>query len=213
MNRDQYIQQLVQKDPILDAIADSIEQSGLPSISVERQIGQLLTLLVSSNRTNQALEIGTLGGYSGTCIARGLAPRGRLTTLEIREEHAELAKQNFALAGVGDNVDVFVGEAVHSLETLLQTNRAFDFIFIDADKPNYPNYLEYALKLSRPGTIIVADNVFLSDKVMDSNNLNPSPTAMRAFNTVFLSHPRLLATILPLYDGLAMGQVLPESIY
>lgn len=208
MNRSAYLKKVVPEDETLTAIATSIESSGLPLISVEREIGQLITILTASIQAKQALEIGTLGGYSGTCIARGLPSDGKLTTLELKEEHAALARQNFDLAGFANQVDVVVGEAMRSLKNLQAANKRFDFIFIDADKPNYPNYLQLALELSHLGTLIVADNVFLSDRVTDVQNKSPGPTAMREYNKALFSSVRLQSTILPLYDGIAISRVI-----
>lgn len=208
MDRASYLQTLFPSDDTLEQISRSIESAGLPRISVKPEIGHLITLLVSSIQAKQALEIGTLGGYSGTCIARGLSAGGKLTSLELKEEHAALARHNLELAGFEQQVNILLGEALHSLERLQAEQRQFDFIFIDADKPNYLHYLQFALQLSHVGTLIVADNVFLSDRVIDPNNQSPGPVAMRQFNETLFANAKLQSTILPVYDGIAIARVI-----
>jgi len=154
-----------------------------------------------------ALEIGALGGVSGICIARGLAEGGMLTSLELKPEYAAIAQSHAEAAGVGDRVRFMVGDALESLEKLAGEGRRFDFFFIDADKGRYPDYLEWSIRLARPGALIVADNVLLRGRVADPDAPGPSVAAMRIFNERLARDPRLVATILPGYDGLAVAFV------
>ncbi|MFD1675168.1 O-methyltransferase [Alicyclobacillus fodiniaquatilis] len=207
MTREEYIQSLAQTDPILESVEATLKKAGLPPMFVNPDLGRLLTVLVASTRAQHVLEIGTFGGYSAICLARGLTATGRLISLEQKPEHAEIAKHHIADAGLSEQIEIIVGEAVDSLDTLHTAGHQFDVIFIDADKPNYPNYLQRALALAKPGTLIVADNVLLRDKVLDMTNDNPSPRAVRSFNQTFMNHPLLISTILPVHDGFAVACV------
>lgn len=207
MTREEYIQSLAQTDPILEYVEATLKEADLPPMFINPDLGRLLTVLVTSTRAQRVLEIGTFGGYSAICLARGLTPTGKLISLEQRPEHADLAKQNIAHAGLSEQVEIIIGEAVASLAKLDTAGDQFDIIFIDADKPNYPTYLQSALTLAKPGTLIVADNVLLRDKVLDMTNDNLSPRAMRAFNQTFMNHPLLISTILPVHDGFAVACV------
>lgn len=211
MNRDEYVEHFLLDDPVLQQIEHSIQAHGLPPMSVRPVLGRLLELITRAKGVQHALEIGTYGGYSGVCIARGLANGGRLTTLEMREEHANLARANFHLAHVGDRVDIQVGPALHSLTQLVREGRRFDLIFIDADKPNYPAYLDFALALSREGTVMIADNVFVRDRVWNEADENPSPAALRQFNERLHQDTQLRSAIIPLYDGFSVTVVTRTS--
>lgn len=211
MNRNEYVETLLPPDPILQQVEQSILQAGLPSMSVRPMLGRTLTILVEASRVEQALEIGTYGGYSAICIARGLSPGGHLTSLEMRPEHAALALDNLSRASVAHQVSVVEGTALDSLQQLVDDKATFDFLFIDADKPNYPAYLDFAVRLVRPGGLIVADNVLFRDKVIDSANLNPAPAALRQFNHALMAHPSIVGAILPMYDGFSLGLVKANS--
>jgi predicted O-methyltransferase YrrM len=160
------------------------------------------------------LEIGTLGGYSTLWLARGLLEGGRIVTLEFDPHHAETARENLRNAGVLDRVDIRVGRAIDTLPTLENTAVApFDLIFIDADKSGYPGYLEWALKLSRPGTVIVADNVVRDGKVVEADCDDEDVQGVRRFTELLAAEPRLSATVLQTvgvkgYDGVALAVVL-----
>jgi len=195
------------EDAALERALSSIRERGMPEISVKPGYGRLLTLLAAASGAVRALEIGALGGYSGICIARGLPAEGRLVSLELKPEYAELAKQNLTAAGFGDRVEYRVGEALTSLDALEAEGQTFDFFFIDADKGNYPNYLERALRLGRPGALIVGDNTLQNGRVMDENVSSPSVAAMRAFNERIAGDSRLQSVILPAYDGLAIARI------
>ncbi|MCR8843475.1 O-methyltransferase [Paenibacillus sp. SC116] len=195
------------EDKQLRSIMQSIEEAGMPSISVAAGYGRLLTVLALSSRAEHALEIGALGGYSGLCILRGLTSGGKLTSLELRSEYAELAHRNLTLAGYGDQVEYRIGEALDSLKQLEEEEKKFDFFFIDADKENYANYLEYAIRLARPGAIIAVDNLLLQGRTMNPEKQGPSVQAMRKFIDAMAHDERLASAMMPAYDGLAVTVV------
>ncbi|WP_240489041.1 O-methyltransferase [Cohnella thermotolerans] len=203
-----YFDSLFEDDPELERVTVSIRERGMPDISVAPGYGRLLTLLVAATRARSLLEIGALAGYSGICLARGLPPgEGRLTSLELKPDYAELASANLAAAGFADRAEMIVGDAVSSLERLEREGRRFDFFFIDADKENYPVYLEYAIRLANPGAIVAADNTLLRGRTLNPEKQGPAVRAMRDFNRAMARDPRLLAAHLPSYDGLALAMV------
>ncbi|GMA57953.1 O-methyltransferase [Alicyclobacillus sacchari] len=206
MDRTSYADSLLPNDPVLSHVLRTLDEHGLPQMSVRPMLGQLLTVL--SRGCQRALEIGTYAGYSGICIARGLAPGGRLVSLEQRERHAELAADNFRAARLAEIVDIRIGDALEQLEMLvIEGGEPFDLVFIDADKPRYGLYLETVLPLCREGAWIVCDNVLARDRVLDPDNQNPTPAAMRHFNQSLFHHPRLTSALLPIYDGIALMRV------
>lgn len=207
MNKEDYIETLYQADAHLEQVKLAIRNSQMPEISIAPGYGRLLTLLVSMSGARRVLEIGALGGYSGLCLARGLPRDGKLISLEINPQFAEMAKHHLSQAGFGDIVEYRIGEALALLRELVAQQVTFDFVFIDADKVNYPNYLELAIQLASPGTIIVGDNTFMHGQTMDSGQQKASVQAMRKFNEGIASDPRLDSTILPAYDGLAIARV------
>jgi predicted O-methyltransferase YrrM len=198
----------------LEAARGANEQAGLPSIDVTRLQGKFLEFLVRVSGARRILEIGTLGGYSTLWLARALPEDGRIVTLELDPHHAEVARANLQNAGVLDHVDLIVGPAIDTLPTLKNTAAApFDLIFIDADKQSYPQYLHWALKLSRPGTVIVADNVVRQGKVVEPDCDDPNVQGVRRFTELLAAEPRLSATVLQTvgakgYDGFALAVVL-----
>lgn len=207
---EQYTEQLYEgtTDEALDRVLSSIREHGMPDISIKPGYGRLLTLLVAASGASRVLEIGALAGYSGICLARGLPKGGTIVSLELNPEYAELARRNLAYAGFGgDVVRHRVGAALDSLSSLASEGSVFDFFFIDADKENYPAYLEWALKLAAPGALIVGDNALLNGRVADAGATSPSVEAMRAFNSRIASDGRLQSVILPAYDGLAIARV------
>ncbi|PGT81206.1 MULTISPECIES: O-methyltransferase [Bacillaceae] len=208
MKVEEYIHSLFTKDDrILDDVLESIQAKGMRNISVPPEIGKLLTLLVKISGAKEILEIGALGGYSGICLVRGLREDGQLTSLELMQEYAELAHENLKKAGFGDRVTYYTGEALKSLEQLEAEQRKFDFIFIDADKPNYPNYLDWALRLANPGALIVADNVLQRGRVCEESIDDPRIECIRAFNERVANDPMLESIILPIGDGLSIARV------
>ena len=184
---------LIPVDPDLEAAVRDSQEAGLPAINVPANQGKLLHLLARISGARRILEIGTLGGYSTIWLARALPPDGRLTTLEANPRHAEVARRNLARAGLADLVDVRVGPALETLPTL--TGEApFDLVFIDADKPNNPEYHAWSLRLSRPGTVIIGDNVVRGGAVLDAESTDPSVVGTRRYLERVGAEPRLTAT-------------------
>ena len=211
---DRYISDLfMPPDAALEAALRDSQTAGLPSINVAPTHGKFLHLLARSIGAKTILEIGTLGGYSTIWLARALPEGGHLLTLEADPRHAEVARTNIARAGLAGMVDVRLGRAVESLRELAADGRApFDFIFIDADKPSYTEYLEWSLKLSRPGTLIVADNVVRNGAVADFANHEERVEGVRRFNEALAKEPRVSATVMQTvsskgYDGFALALV------
>lgn len=199
-------------DPALEATLADSAAAGLPEIAVSPVYGKLLTLLAQAVGARRILEIGTLGGYSTICLARALPPDGRLITLEFNPLHADIARANIDRAGLADRVEIIVGRASDSLAVLAAAGRGpFDFIFIDADKPSYPAYLDWSLRLSRPGTLIVADNVVRQGRIVDDDD-DENVRGIREFNRKLAAQSQADATILQTvsskgYDGLAIALV------
>jgi predicted O-methyltransferase YrrM len=199
-------------DPVLQAALDESAAAGLPEIAVSPAQGQLLMLLAQSHGARRMLEIGTLGGYSTIWLGRALPPDGTLLTLEASPKHAEVATANVARAGLADQVEVRVGRAQETLPALIDETPAFDLIFIDADKESYTTYLEWALRLSRPGTLIIADNVVRGGRIVEPDSDDRNVQGARRFNAMLAADPRVSATIVQTvgsksYDGLAIALV------
>ena len=204
---DEYVNQLFQEDELLLKVKEAIRANGMPEVSVAAAYGRLLTFLAKTSKAEAVLEIGVLGGYSGICLARGLSEGGSLTSLELKEEYAAMARGHLEEGGFGSQVEYRIGPAADSLEQLAQDGRTFDFFFIDADKENYPVYLDYAIRLARPGAVIVGDNCFLRGRTLNPDKQGPAVLAVRRFNEQMASDPRLVTTMLPDYDGLALAWV------
>ena len=190
------------------ALADS-EKAGLPTIQVSPPQGRLLELLARALRARQILEIGTLGGYSTLWLARGLAPGGRIVTLEVDPKHAEVARRSFERAGRSGAIELRLGAALETLPRMVEERAGpFDLVFVDADKPSLPDYFSWSLKLSRPGTLIVIDNVVREGDVVDATSADASVQGVRGMNERIAAEPRVTATTLQTvggkgYDGLA----------
>jgi predicted O-methyltransferase YrrM len=205
---------LAPSDDKLDAALSANEKAGLPQIDVTSLQGKFLEFLVRISGARRVLEIGTLGGYSTIWMARALPDGGRMVTLELDPHHARVALGNLQNAGVSEKVELRVGPANESLSTLVTvTSEPFDLIFIDADKQGYPEYLQWALKLSHPGTVIVADNVVREGKVIDAHSNDANVQGVREFTALLAAEPRLSATVLQTvgvkgYDGFALAIVL-----
>ena len=211
---DNYINDLfIGSDPALDAALKASDDAGLPSIQVAANQGKLLMLLARAQNARRILEIGTLGGYSTIWLARALPAGGRLITLELEEKHAKVARSNIARAGLGEKVEVRVGPALDSLEKLVAgKTEAFDFVFIDADKTGYPDYLTWSLRLSHRGTMIIADNVVRDGAIADAKSDDRSVQAVRRMNEMLAREKRVDATVLQTvgtkgYDGWAIALV------
>ncbi|MGA3346680.1 MAG: O-methyltransferase [Terracidiphilus sp.] len=211
---DYYGDLLAPSDETLDAVLAANEQAGLPAIGVSRLQGKFLEVLVRISGARRVLEIGTLGSYSTIWMARALPQGGHVVTLEFDPHHAEVASANLKLAGVADRVDLRLGRAIDSLPKLVGTADApFDLIFIDADKESYSEYLDWSLKLSRPGTVIVADNVVRKGKIVDPECDDPRVEGIRRFAARLAAEPRLSATAMQTvgikgYDGFVLAMVL-----
>lgn len=215
---DQFIKDLLlPPDAALDAALQANAAAGLPAIDVAPNQGMLLHLLARLQGARRILEIGTLGGYSTIWLARALPAGGRLITLEADPRHAAVAEANVARAGLAGVVEIRLGRALDSLSQLAAEGRGpFDLIFIDADKPAYPEYLTWALRLSRPGSLIIADNVVRGGAVIDPESSDPNVQGARRFLQRLAAEPRLSATALQTvgskgYDGLAIALVTGEG--
>lgn len=204
---EEYMEQLIEEDELLLQIKQTIREKGMPEVSVVPGYGRLLTMLIQLSGAKRVLEIGALGGYSGVCMARGLGKDGKIVSLELQPAYAQLAHEHLRLAGYGDQVEYRVGEAMKSLHQLKEEGQRFDFFFIDADKLNYLNYLDYAIELANPGAIIAGDNLLLRGRTLNLDRNGPAIQAVREFNRRIVSDPRLTGTLLPAFDGLALARV------
>ena len=211
---DRYVDDLlVGHDAALEAALQASAQAGLPAINVAPSHGKLLNLLARVLGARAILEIGTLGGYSTIWLARALPADGRLVTLEIDATHAEVARANIAHAGLSQRVQLRLGPALDTLAQLAAERAGpFDLSFIDADKPNIPAYFKWALQLSRPGSLIVVDNVVRDGAVIEAASLDASVQGVRRLNELMASEPRVSATTIQTvgakgYDGFALALV------
>jgi len=214
---DRYItESLIGADPVLEAALAANAAAELPSIDVAPNQGKLLHVLALATRARRILEIGTLGGYSTIWMARALPPGGRLVTLEVDPKHAEVAKANLRRAGLAEMVELRLGPAAGSLAELDREGaEPFDLIFIDADKQSMPTYLEWALKLARAGTLIVADNVVREGEVVDDASADPAVKGVRRMFAQMAAEKRLAATAIQTvgskgHDGFALAVVVGE---
>jgi len=207
---------LAEDEPLREALKANAT-ADLPSIDVSPTQGKLLYLLARMSGAKRILEVGTLGGYSTIWLARALPKDGVLVTLELNPKHAEVAAANIRRAGLSQLVDLRIGPATESLARLHAENAApFDLIFLDADKPNNPVYLDWAVKLSRTGTVIIGDNVIREGAIIDAHDADPSVAGTRLFLEKLGSHPRLDATAIQTvgskgHDGFALAIVNAES--
>src|SRR5262245_5061784 len=208
-----FVETLHLSDPVLDAAMQANAAAELPAIDVAPNQGKLLHLFAKLIQARKILELGTLGGYSTIWLARALPAGGRLISLEFSPKHAEVAKSNIERAGLSDRVEIRVGAALDCRPQVEKQGHApFDFIFIDADKPNNPGYLEWAIKLSRPGTLIIVDNVVRDGAVADAASTDPTIQGTRRMFDLMAQNRRLMSTALQTvgskgYDGFAMAIV------
>lgn len=208
---DDYVSEmLVGPDMVLEATLDASSDAGLPEIAVAPNQGKFLMLLAQAIRARHILELGTLGGYSTIWLARALPKDGRVVTLEVDPHHAEVAQANFKRAGLAASIDLRVGKGLDLLPKLAaERPEAFDLVFIDADKQNIPGYFTWALKLTRPGSLIIVDNVIREGEVIDARSSDPSVKGVRRFNEMLKEETRVSATAIQTvgskgYDGFAM---------
>ncbi len=208
---DDYINRLfVAEDEALEGATASIRDAGIGDMSVSPVQGSFLQLLVKLTRAAKILELGTFAGYSTIWLARGLPQTGRLITMEFDPVHAEMAKANIRHAGLAEKVDIRIGKAIDLLPELATGGVGpFDLIFIDADKPPYAEYYEWAMKLSRPGTLIIFDNVIRDGKVLDQKSTDAAVIGVQRLNKLLAADERVTATIMTTvglkdYDGMAI---------
>ena len=210
---DYYAALLGPSDPVMEHVLSASEAAGLPAIQVSALQGRMMMLLAQAAGARRILEIGTLGGYSTIWLARALPQDGVLITLESEPHHAEVASANIAHAGFSGVAQVRLGPAADSLEAMVKEGvRPFDFIFIDADKPSYPIYLEWAIKLAWPGCLIIADNMVRNGAVIDADSSDASVQGARKFNEALAKDERLTATAIQTvgtkgYDGFVLARV------
>lgn len=197
-------------NPVMDTVLKYSKAQGLPDINVSPAQGSFLMLLAKAQQATRILEVGTLGAYSTIWLAKALPEDGHIITLEANPHHVKVAQANVESAGVSDKVSIHPGPAVKTLEALIQAETPpFDFIFIDADKPNNPNYLTLTKQLARKGSLIIADNVVRHGQVLDSNSTDANIQGIRTFNQMVADDPDLEASVLQTvgskgYDGFAL---------
>jgi predicted O-methyltransferase YrrM len=204
---------MIGEDPVLDAALAASDAAGLPPIAVSPTLGKLLHLLARATGARRILEVGTLGGYSTIWLGRALPAGGRLISLEAVDKHAEVARSNVAAAGLSEVVDIRVGPALEALPKLAaEQGDPFDLIFIDADKENNVAYFDWAIRLARPGSMIIVDNVVREGKVLDANNPDSRVQGSRQFAELVGAQNRASATTLQMvgvkgWDGFTLAVV------
>lgn len=196
------------EDELLASLREEADRTGLPPIAISADEGRLLQVLLTSIGARRVLEVGTLGGYSAICMARVLPADGRVVTIEIEEQRAEFARRFAARAGLAERVDVRVGRALDVLPTLEGVQ--FDAAFLDADKVSLPDYFEWALRLVRPGGLIIGDNALWDGRVYDPGNDEESTRAVRTFNERVATDSRVLGILVPTHDGVVVAVVRPD---
>jgi len=211
---DQYItERLIPHDPVLEKVLLANRKAGLPNIDVAPNQGKLLNIWARMKQAQRILEIGTLGGYSTIWLARALPADGHLVSIELDPLYAQVAQSNLSLAQLDGRVELRVGNALDQLALMEEENTApFDLIFIDADKPNNPSYLRWALRFSRPGTVIIGDNIVREGEVVNENSLDPRVIGVRKFYDLLAEESRITATAIQTvgskgYDGFVIGIV------
>jgi predicted O-methyltransferase YrrM len=193
------------EDALLVSLREEADRTGLPPIAVSADEGRLLQVLLTSIGARRVLEVGTLGGYSAIWMARALPEDGELLSLEIEPRHAEFARRYVERAGLSDRVEIRVGRALDVLPSL--DGERFDAVFIDADKEPMPNYFDWALRLLRPGGLLIADNTLWGGKVFDDTEHDDKTNAVREFNRRMATDPRIVSILVPTHDGVAIGVV------
>lgn len=193
------------EDELLASLREEAEAAGLPSIAISADEGRLLQVLLTSIRARRVLEVGTLGGYSAICMARALPSDGRVLSIEIDERHATFARRHIERADLSDRIEVRVGRALDVLPAL--DGQPFDAMFLDADKESLPSYFDWAVRLVRPGGLIIGDNALWGGRVYDTSENDPKTQAVREFNRRMATDPRVLGVIVPTHDGVAVAIV------
>jgi len=193
------------EDALLASLREDADRTGLPSIAISADEGRLLQVLLTAINARRVLEVGTLGGYSAICMARVLPPGGRLVSVEINEDHASFARRYIARAGLSDRVEIRVGRALEVLPAL--DGERFDAVFLDADKEPLPTYFEWALRLVRPGGLIIGDNALWGGRVYEDDETDDKTKGVREFNRRMATDPRVLSIIVPTHDGVAVAVV------
>ena len=213
-NVDAYLEErLTPPDETLELTLNRQDEAGLPPMAVSPLQGAFLNILAKSVGARRILELGTFAGYSTIWLARALPEGGKVITLELQDVNADLSQRNFDDAGLADRIEIRRGPAEKSLNILINDGvKPFDFIFLDADKIRYPTYLDQILMLSRPGTLIIADNVIRNGRILDDSGKDPSIRGVRTFLNMLKDHPQLDCTALQTmgckgYDGFAMMYV------
>ncbi len=211
---DNYIEDLFAKEskPLADSI-NSLEKNGFPQHSISATQGKFIQVLMAACNAKRILELGTLGGYSTIWMAKALPEDGKVITIEVNAAYAKLAKQNIHNAGLNEKVEIKIGKALDILDELVKhKTEPFDFIFIDADKPPYTDYFDFAVKLSRKGTIIVCDNVIREGKILDNKSSDEKVNGVQKFNQALSRNLNVTATLLQTigvkeHDGIAIAVV------
>jgi predicted O-methyltransferase YrrM len=193
------------EDEVLRTLREEADRSGLPPISVPPETGRLLQVLLKSIGARRVLEVGTLGGYSAIWMARAMGVDGRILSLEIDPGHAAFARRHIERAGLAVNIEVRVGRALHLLPAL--DGEKFDAVFLDADKEPLPTYLDWALRLVRPGGLVIADNALRGGRVLDDAAVDEDTRGVREFNRKLAADPRVTGIVVPIGDGVAVGVV------
>ena len=203
---DEYIASLFARDDdVLAALREAADREGLPPIAISAVTGRFLQILLSAIKAERVLEVGTLGGYSAIWMVRALPSSGRLITVEVDQRHAEFARRYFVRAGLDDRIDLRIGRALDVLPAF--DGERFDAIFLDADKEPLPTYFEWALRLLRPGGLLIADNALWGGRVLDAETEDEGTRGVREFNRRLSSDERVLGTIVPVGDGSAVAVV------
>jgi caffeoyl-CoA O-methyltransferase len=193
------------EDQLLATLREEADRTGLPPIAISADEGRLLQVLLTAINARRVLEVGTLGGYSAICMARALPPDGRLLSIEIEESHAAFARKYIERAALSDRIEVRLGRALDVLPSL--DGERFDAMFLDADKEPLPTYFDWALRLVRPGGLIIGDNALWGGRVYDGDESDDRTRGVREFNRRMATDPRVLGIIVPTHDGVAVAVV------
>src|ERR1043166_2243706 len=193
------------EDEILAALREEAGRTGLPPIAISADEGRLLQVLLTAINARRVLEVGTLGGYSAICRARAWPPGGKVLSIEIEETHAAFARRHIERASLADRIEIRVGRALDVLPSL--DGERFDAIFLDADKEPLPTYFDWALRLVRPGGLIIGDNALWGGRVYESAETDDKTRGVREFNRRMATDPRVLGIIVPTHDGVAVAVV------